>query len=260
MKNLTASFVTEIMKLRRSSIFLITIGLFIFIPIMMGLLMYVSQHPEIGKKLGLVAAKASFFEENSWKAFSEILNQMIAVIGIIGFGFVTAWVFGREYTEQTIKDMLALPVSRTWIVTSKFLVVLMWCALLSLVMFASSIIMGKLIHIPGWSEDIYTKMAYTFFTTSFFTLILSPVVAFIASAGRGIIAAIAFVIFVVITGQFIVLAGLGPYFPWAIPGVYSVAESIEGMELVFASYVILALTSLAGLIGTVAWWKFADQH
>jgi len=248
------------MKLRRSSIFLITIGLFIFIPIMMGLLMYVSQHPEIGEKLGLIAAKASFFKENSWEAFSEILNQMIAMIGIIGFGFVTAWVFGREYTEQTIKDMLALPVSRSWIVVAKFLVVIIWCSLLSLVMFTSSIIIGKFIHIPGWSVEVYTQLAYKFFTTSILTILLSPVVAFIASAGRSVIAPIAFVIFVLITGQFIVLAGIGPYFPWAIPAVYTVTDGTAGMQLVFASYIILALTSIAGVIGTIIWWRYADQH
>jgi hypothetical protein len=34
----------------------------------------------------------------------------------------------------------------------------------------------------------------------------------------------------------------------------------EGMQLVFGSYVILVLTSVSGFIGTIAWWRFADQH
>ena len=260
MKNLAATFVTEMMKQRRSNIFLITLCLFIFIPIMMGLLMYISQHPDIGAKMGLVAAKASFFSENSWQAFFEILNQTIAMIGIIGFGFVTAWVFGREYTEQTIKDMLALPVSRTSIVISKFLVVFIWCFLLSIVLFITSVIIGKLIHIPDWTGDIFAKSTYKFFTTSFFTLLLSTIVALIAGIGRGIIAPLGFVIFILIIAQFIILMGLGPYFPWAIPGVYTVAEGTEGMQLVFASYIILPVTSIIGLIGTIVWWQFADQH
>ncbi|MCF8379317.1 MAG: ABC transporter permease [Bacteroidales bacterium] len=257
MKKFAASFIAELMKQRKSRIFLITTGLFIFIPLMMGLLMYVSQHPEIGAKLGLVAAKASFFQGNSWLAFSVILNQTIAMIGIIGFGFVTAWVFGREYTEQTIKDIIALPVSRTWIVISKFLVVLIWCSLLSLVMFISSLIMGRLISIPNGSGEVFTKMAHPFFTASFLTLLLSPIVAFIASVSRGIIAPIGFVIFMVLMSQFIVLAGIGAYFPWAIPGVYTVGE---GMQLVSASYIILILTGISGLLATIFWWKFADQH
>ena len=169
-------------------------------------------------------------------------------------------VFGREYTEQTIKDMLALPVSRTSIVISKFLVVFIWCFLLSIVLFITSVIIGKLIHIPDWTGDIFAKSTYKFFTTSFFTLLLSTIVALIASIGRGIIAPLGFVIFILIIAQFIILMGLGPYFPWAIPGVYTVAEGTEGMQLVFASYIILPVTSIIGLIGTIVWWQFADQH
>jgi len=89
-------------------------------------------------------------------------------------------------------------------------------------------------------------------------LLCSPV-AFIAGYGRGIIAPIAFVIFMLIMAQFVALVGWGPYFPWAIPGVISVPEGTEGMEIVFGSYVIVLITSLIGYFGTIAWWKYADQ-
>jgi len=81
--------------------------------------MYVAQHPEMSAKLGLVGAKAQFFSENSWKGYLEIINQLIAVLGVIGFGFITSWVFGREYIEHTLTDILALPVSRSSIVLAK---------------------------------------------------------------------------------------------------------------------------------------------
>src|SRR5699024_1298166 len=38
--------------------------------------------------------------------------QMIAVGGIFVFGFVTSWIFGREYADKTVTDLLALPYSR----------------------------------------------------------------------------------------------------------------------------------------------------
>ncbi|MGD2034026.1 MAG: ABC transporter permease, partial [Bacteroidales bacterium] len=198
MKNLTAAFSTELMKHRRSAIVIITLGLFIFISLMMGLLMYVAQHPDLGSKLGLVGAKASFFSENSWTAFFDILNQTISSIGIIGFGFVTAWVFGREYTEQTIKDILALPISRSAIVVSKFIVVFIWCSLLAFSMFLTAVIMGRLIHIPDWSARMLLLSANKFFTTAFYTLLLSTTVGFIAGTGRGIVAPIGFAILMLI--------------------------------------------------------------
>jgi ABC-type transport system involved in multi-copper enzyme maturation permease subunit len=42
---------------------------------------------------------------------------------VIGFAFVTSWVFGREYSDRTVKDLLALPAPRSSIVLSKFIVV-----------------------------------------------------------------------------------------------------------------------------------------
>jgi len=56
------------------------------------------------------------------------------------------------------------------------------------------------------------------------------------------------------------LLGLGPYFPWAIPGLCSAPSGTEGMQLTVASYIILFLTFLLGLGGTLAWWRYADQR
>ena len=123
MKSISATFVTECMKLRRSRIFWITILFFIFIPVMMGLMMFVAKNPEMVTKLGIVGTKATLFGESDWTGFFGLLIQSIATIGIIGFGFVTSWVFGREYSDRTMKDILALPISRSSIVISKFLVV-----------------------------------------------------------------------------------------------------------------------------------------
>ncbi|MFB6341892.1 hypothetical protein ACE1ET_09220 [Saccharicrinis sp. FJH62] len=89
--------------------------------------------------------------------------------------------------------------------------------------------------------------------------VVSNPVAFIAVAGRGIILPIAFVILVLILSQFLAMAGFGPYFPWAIPGVFTVSDPAQGMALVNTSYVILILTFALGITGTVLWWRYADQ-
>ena len=260
MKHLKAAFICELIKLRRSRIFWITVGLFIFIPVMMGLLMYVAGHPETAAKLGLIGTKAKLFGENDWEGFFTMLNQMGASIGLIGFGFVTAWVFGREHIERTIIDILALPTSRTSIVISKFLVISIWCLILAVLLFFVGLIIGRFINIQGWSDQIFINNLEIFFITSFLTLLLSTPVAFIAAYGRGIIAPIGFVIVMLIMAQFLGLVGLGPYFPWAIPGVYTVPLGTEGMELVPVSYIIVVLTSLIGFFGTIVWWRKADQH
>ena len=260
MKGIFSAFWAESLKIRRSKIFLITILVFLIIPMMMSFLIFVSKNPEISSKLGIVGIKASLLGKYDWPAYLGLLTQMIAALGIMGFGFVTSWVFGREYSDHTVKDLLALPVSRSFIVLSKFIVVVIWCVLLSFILFVFGVMAGGIIQLSGWSSEIAFHSAYIFTITSLLTILLCTPVAFFASYGRGYLLPMGFVIFTLIIANFIGLVGLGPYFPWAIPGIYSSASGIEGMQLGTISYIILYLTSISGLIGTFAWWHFADQN
>lgn len=260
MKNIKATFITECIKLRRSKIFWITIIIFIIIPLMMGLMMFVAKNPVMAAKLGMVGTKATLFGKNDWSGFLALLIQAQASIGYIGFGFVTSWIFGREFSDRTLKDILALPVSRSSIVISKFIIIFFWCALLTLILYSVGLLIGGFIDISGWSTQVLSQFTEKFFMTSFLTLLLCMPVAFFASYGRGIIAPIGFLIISLVMAQFIGLVGLGPYFPWSIPGVYTAPAGTEGMQLVFASYLILALTCFFGFFGTIAWWRCADHH
>jgi len=228
---------------------------------MMGLLFFVQKHPEIASKLGMIGTKASMLRLGNadWSTYFTLLIQGIAAIGLIGFGFVTSWVFGREYSDHTVKDILALPVSRSRIVLSKFLVIVLWCMLLTVIYFAFGLLVGKMIGITGWSAEIVYQYAIQYTVTSLLTLLLCTPVAFFASYGRGYLLPVGFIILTMMVANFSGLVGLGPYFPWAIPGLYSIPAGAEGMHLSAVSYYILFFTCIAGLFGTLAWWRYADQ-
>lgn len=259
MKRFYNVLITECEKLRRARVPLITTIFFIFIPLMMGLLMYLAQHPDIASKLGIIGTKASLFGDNDWNTYFTLLNQIIATIGIIGFGFITSWIFGREYMDHTLKDLLALPASRSMIVISKFTIIILWSIFLCLVLFFSGLAIGYVINLPGWSHQVFIESLSRFSIISCLTVLLSTPVALIAAYGKGIVAPIAFVIIMLILAQFVALVGWGPYFPWSIPGIHSVSDGTRGMQLVSASYIIIIVTFIAGLIGTIAWWLRADQ-
>jgi len=262
MKNIDAAIWTEILKIRRSKILWITFLFYLFMPFMIGLLMFVQKYPEISGKLGMIGAKASMltFGEANWSAYFDLLNLIISMIGIIGFGFVTTWVFGREYSDRTVGDLLSLPTSRSSIVLAKFIVVAIWCFLLSIILFSFGLVVGRIIKLTGWSNELVFHNASIFMVTSLQTILLCTPVAFIASWSRGYLSSIGFVILILIITQFVGLVGLGPYFPWAIPALYSGVEGLESAQLGMISYIILFLTSIFGLVGTLAWWLYADQY
>ena len=195
----------------------------------------------------------------NWKNYLLLLMQGIAGVGLIGIGFVASWVFGREFSEHTVKDILVIPVSRSYIVYSKFIVVAIWSVILSFVYFASGLVIGLLIGLPDWSGEIFIQYVCKYFVTTILILLLSTPVAFFASYSRGYIIPLGFVILTLLLANFIGMVGLGPYFPWAIPGLYGTPGATEDLQLHLSSYIILTGTCLVGLFGTVAFWRFADQ-
>jgi ABC-2 type transport system permease protein len=262
MNGLSAALWAESLKVRKSKMFVMTVLIFSFIAIMLGLLMYVAHHPEIAGRSATISAKTSALGNADWPSFLYLLVQIVLAMGPIGFGMVTAWVFGREYSDRVIKDLLALPVSRTVIVVSKFIVILIWCTILAAVLFITGILAGLVVGMPLWSAQIAVHTSIIFTGSFMLTMFLCTPVAFLASVSRGYLLPVGFAIFTLIMTNFVAMGvpNIMPYFPWGIPALYSGVAGRESLPHAGAiSYFILAATSIAGFAGTVAWWRFADQ-
>ena len=178
----------------------------------------------------------------------------------MGCGFVASWVFGREYTDRTQKDLLALPVSRDTIVMGKFMVITLWCVLLSLVLLITGMITGTVIGLEAWSPDSAFRAVLIFSVTWLLNITLCAPLAFFACVSRGVLLPLAFLIVTMVISQ-VLGAGLphiAAYFPWAVPPLYSTA-ALAGKNLNIISFLAVALTGIAGIGATLAWWRFADH-
>ncbi len=249
----------EGLKILRGKIFWIILVAFSFFPVLLGVMMFVLKNPELAHNTGLLGAKAQLMGEANWSSYFSILSQVIAAAGLMGFGFITSWVFGREYSDRTVKDLLALPVSRSLIVWAKFIVIILWCVLLSLEILGLGLLAGKIVDIGGWSSELFFHGLNIFLVTSVLTITLSTPVAFFASYGRGYLPPLGFVIIVIIIAQFIATLGHGAYFPWAVPALYSGAAGPGSAQLEAVSFIIVFITGIIGILATFLWWRFADH-
>jgi ABC-2 type transport system permease protein len=262
MKGLSKAIWTESLKAIRSKILWISFLVFSFIAIMIGILVFIANHPDLVGDSVVMSAKASMLGNADWPAYFELLYQVVAMIGMIGFGFLISWTFGREYTDRTLKDILALPVSRYAIVLSKFVVITIWSFLLTIILFVLAVVTGLAVNIPGWMGQTALHAFFIFVSTAMLTLLIGTPIAFLASCGRGYLLPIGFIILIAIITQFMMVAipGSALYIPWAIPALFCGAAGPSGPHLGAASYIILLLTSILGLIMTLAWWRFADAR
>jgi ABC-2 type transport system permease protein len=209
----------------------------------------------------MVKAKSSAVGNADWPSFFNLLIQCILALGPIGFGMVASWVFGREYSDRVVKDLLALPVSRINIVIAKFIVIIIWSAFLALTFFVIAFLTGLAVHIPGWSAGNALHAFFVFTCSSILTLLLCTPVAFIASASRGYLLPIGFA-FITLILMNIVAIGLPnvlPYFPWAFPALCSGTVGQSALQPCAMSYFIYGITVILGYLCTAAWWRFADQ-
>jgi ABC-2 type transport system permease protein len=261
MKRIKSALWVEVLKVRRTKIFPVSIYFFIFIGIMMGLLMFLSMHPEIASRSSVMKTKTLFLGGPDWSTYYELLLQIILTVGVIGAGIVTSWVFGREFSDRVVKDLLALPVPRSTIVLSKLTVLFIWTLILSVTVLVAAMLTGLAIRLPGWNEAAFLPFLSDYMACAVLNALLITPVAFVASAGRGYILPISFVILIMILSQllFVGVPGLTPWFPWALPALYSGVGGIALPSPGMISYLLYILTVLAGGVGTMAWWRYADH-
>jgi ABC-2 type transport system permease protein len=62
-----------------------------------------------------------------------------------------------------------------------------------------------------------------------------------------------------VLSQIVAALGWGGHFPWSVPALSSGVAGPEAARLGFGSYLLVACAGLAGIAGTLAWWRFADQ-
>ena len=260
MNGLVAALWAESLKARRSRMpWLTALGISLA-PLMGGLFMVVLKDPQWARRYGLISTKAQVTAGSAdWPTYLGLLTQAVAVGGLIIFGLVAIWVFGREYGDRAVTDLLALPAPRAAIVIAKFVVIASWSAALAALVAALGLGMGAAVGLPDWSLALALGFAGRMAVTAGLTVLLVTPFACAASAGRGYLPPIGVMFLSIFLSQVIAALGWGEYFPWSVPALTSGVAGPGAQQVGASSYLLVALTGVAGIAGTVAWWRLADQ-
>jgi ABC-2 type transport system permease protein len=259
MHNVIAALWAEELKMRRSKVPWIAALGFALAPLIGGLFMLILRDPAWARQWGLLTTKAQITTGHAdWPAFWALLAQATAVGGMIIFGLITIWSFGREYTDRTIKDLLALPTARGTIVGAKFAMSAGWSCLGTVLVYLLGLGVGSAVDLPGWSPGGAVQAAGHIAGTAAMTIALVTPCAWVASAGRGYLPAVGALVLALVLAQIVAATGWGAYFPWSVPALGSGVAGPDAAPLSSGSYMLVGLVGLAGIAGTLAWWQWAD--
>lgn len=258
MNNLPDMIWIELRKAIRSRMPLWTALGSLFMPLGVALLILLAKNPDLSRRLGLISAKANLlaYSATDWHSYLVLFAEIISAGGFFFFIIAVSWVFGREFSDGTLKDMLAVPVQRSSIVLAKFIVVIAWSAAMAIIILIFGLVVGAVIQLPGGSPSVILNGSVVAVITAWLVIAVVLPFAFFASVGRGYILPMAVSVLTLITANLIMVVGWAEYFPWAVTILYAQGDS----SLRPISYWIVFITSLAGMIGTYLWWKYADQN
>jgi len=203
MNDLSAMMWVETRKALRSRLPLWTALGSLVMPLGIAFLIFVAHNPGISKKLGLISAKANLlaYSTTDWPTYFGLYAMLMAAGGFFLFILVISWVFGREFTDGTVKDLLAVPVPRASILLAKFIVTAAWSAALAALMLAAGLIMGALMNLPGGSPAVLLQGAALVAVTAALVIVTVLPFALFASIGRGYLLPVGMAVFNADAGQ-----------------------------------------------------------
>jgi len=229
-------------------------------PLVIGLFMVILKNPDAARSLGLIGSKAAITAGTAdWPTFLLMLGQALTVGGGVLFAFLTAWIFGREFADRTVRELLAVPTHRRTIVLAKASVIAAWTSLVALWVVVLGLLIGAFVGLPGWSAEAAVSAVAGMLFGAILTILLQTVTAYVAGVGRGYLAPLAWAIATIVAAQIVAVLGWGNWFPWSVPAVLAGAGG-DTQEPVSAWAIVLLIgVAAAGLIATIRWWEQADQ-
>lgn len=186
-----------------------------------------------------------------WSGLLAGAAQISAVVGILGFGIVLAWMFGREFTDGTITGLFALPVGRSRIALAKLVVYAAWATSVSVALVLGVLALGLLAGYGSPGVETWAALGRLCALAVLSSGIAIPV-AWIATLTRSLLAAVASTIALVVIAQVGALAGAGGWMPLAAPALWAMSD---GTAVSTPQLAVTGVVAVASAVLTCVAWK-----
>lgn len=205
--------------------------------------------------VALAAKLGPLVAEGGWAGYLTASAQVIAVAGLLGFGVVLSWQFGREFSDGTVTGLFAIPVPRRTMAAAKILVYLCWTFVVSSGLILTLLIGGVSFGLGVPGSEIWPLVAREY-GLALLTAGLAMPAALAATLGRGALSGIATIIGLIVLAQVAVFTGIGGWFPFSAPGLWAATGGASPDSAVSAGQLALVLPMAAAC----AWLTMQSWH
>lgn len=235
----------ELLKLKRAKMFLVSLIGAAAAPIMIfiGFLDMKAKRPD----------EPALFSE----AFSEVNLYVLLLIGTLLYGVITAYLYHREYAEDTLKNLLTIPVSRVSLIVSKLILLFLWILTLTFVAWGLTLFFGLIGQFEGLSSTVLLESLKQFMLGGCLLFLLSTPTIFVTFLFKNYVPTIIFTSMITMANVALANREYKVLFPW------SAAHTIVTNGFVpefppYYSYMAILITSIVGLAATIIYFKKAD--
>lgn len=236
----------EFLKLKRSKMLLISVLGAMVAPIMVF--------------AGLVKAKITEPDKiiTYWDMLEQTNLYVLLLFGVIVYGVIAAYLFSREYTENTLKAVLTVPVSKGAFLTSKFLMLFVWMMILTAVAWVVTLILSVIGNAAEFSVDIIVESLKEYFLGAFLLYFTMSPFVFITLWLKNLVTPIIATATAVLGNVALANEDLGVLFPWTSPYLIASGDIVKySYSTETALTIILAVFSI-GIFASFIYFEKED--
>jgi bacitracin transport system permease protein len=239
--------VAEILKLKRARMFLVSMIGAAAAPIMVF--------------IGALDAKARKPNETIefMKMFADTNLYIMLLIGTLLYGVITAYLFNREYAEDTLKHLLTISVSRVSLIVSKCAILYIWILVLTLFAWCLTFLLGLIGPAEGLSGAILLEMGRQYLVGGSLLFLLTTPAVFITLVFKNYVPTIIFTAVVTMGNVALANRDYKALFPWTAAEVIATGGYVPAYPAYF-SYIAIAAASLLGLAAAIIYFRRVDIH
>lgn len=168
-----------------------------------------------------IAAQVSpFTTGDPWRDLATLAAVVEAAGGLLGFGILLSWSFGREFADRTVGGLFAAPVGLSSVAAAKLLVHGAVVAATALLLGIGLLPVGLALGLPAPRAEDLVHLGRTAAVAVLTGLGALPC-AWVATLTRGLLAPIGVAVALLVSAEIAILTGIGAWYPLAAPGTWA---------------------------------------